>query len=164
AIIQQIRNKYNSFSPSQAFDYSFMDEDFDAIYRTEQRIGSIAVASTSLAIVIACLGLFGLAAYAAEQRYKEIGIRKVLGASVSTIVNMLSMDFIKLVLLSILIATPVAWWVMQKWLQGFAYRTSIQWYLLAMAGAGAVLIAFATISFQSVKAALNNPVDSLKNE
>src|SRR6202007_737195 len=133
AIIQQIRNKYNSFSPSQAFDYSFMDEDFDAIYRTEQRIGSIAVASTSLAIVIACLGLFGLAAYAAEQRIKEIGIRKVLGASVSAIVNMLSKDFILLVLVSIVIATPLAWWAMHGWLQGFAYRQNIQWWVLVLA-------------------------------
>ncbi|HEY8927964.1 MAG TPA: ABC transporter permease [Mucilaginibacter sp.] len=163
-LMSAIGNKWKSMAPNQQFSYSFMDEEFDATYRSEQRIGTLFIAFTSLAITIACLGLFGLAAYAAEQRYKEIGIRKVLGASVSTIVSMLSMDFIKLVFLSILIATPVAWWVMQKWLQGFAYRTNIQWYLVAIAGAGAVLIAFATISFQSVKAALNNPVDSLKNE
>jgi len=164
AIIQQIRNKYNSFSPTQEFNYSFMDEDFDAIYRSEQRIGTISVAFTSLAIVIACLGLFGLAAYAAEQRIKEIGIRKVLGASISTIVQMLSKDFIILVLVSIVIATPLAWWVMHGWLQGFAYRQNIQWWVLVLAAAGAVLIAFVTISFQSVKAALTNPVKSLKSE
>jgi len=164
ALMSSIENKWKSMAPNQQFSYSFMDEEFDATYRSEQRIGTLFIAFTSLAITIACLGLFGLAAYAAEQRYKEIGIRKVLGASVSTIVSMLSMDFIKLVFLSILIATPVAWWVMQKWLQGFAYRTNIQWYLVAIAGAGAVLIAFATISFLSVKAALKNPVDSLKNE
>jgi putative ABC transport system permease protein len=164
AVIQQIRNKYNSFSPSQTFSYSFMDEDFDAVYRAEQRIGTISVAFTSLAVVIACLGLFGLAAYAAEQRTKEIGIRKVLGANITTIVGMLSKDFIKLVLFSILVATPLAWWAMHTWLQGFAYRQNIQWWVLAVAGAGAVIIAFVTISFQSVKAALTNPVKSLKSE
>jgi len=164
AIIQQIKNKYNSFSPTQAFAYSFMDEDFDAIYRAEQRIGTISVAFTSLAIVIACLGLFGLAAYAAEQRIKEIGIRKVLGASISTIVGMLSKDFIKLVLISIAVATPLAWWAMHGWLQGFAYRQNVQWWVLALAGSGAIIIAFVTISFQSIKAALTNPVKSLKSE
>jgi putative ABC transport system permease protein len=122
------------------------------------------ISFSTLAIVIACLGLFGLAAYAAEQRNKEIGIRKVLGASVSGIVGMLSMDFIKLVIISIVIATPVAWFVMNKWLQDFAYRTSIEWYTLAIAGITAIAIAFFTISFQSVKAAISNPVDSLRSE
>ncbi|MDP9081483.1 MAG: ABC transporter permease [Bacteroidota bacterium] len=164
AIIQQIKNKYNSFSPTQEFNYSFMDEDFDAIYRSEQRIGTISVAFTSLAIVIACLGLFGLAAYAAEQRIKEIGIRKVLGANISTIVGMLSKDFIMLVLLAIVLATPLAFWAMHSWLQGFAYRQNIQWWVLALAGGGAITIAFVTISFQSIKAALTNPVKSLKSE
>lgn len=164
ALMAQIENKWKSVSPGQQYSYSFMDQEFDATYRTEQRIGAIFIAFTSLAITIACLGLFGLAAYAAEQRNKEIGIRKVLGASVSTIVGMLSVDFIKLVLISILIATPVARFAMQKWLQDFAYRTTIQWYVLAIAGAIAVLIAFVTISFQSIKAALTNPVTSLKSE
>lgn len=164
ALMAQIENKWKSVSRGQQFSYSFMDQEFDATYRTEQRIGAIFIAFTSLAITIACLGLFGLAAYAAEQRNKEIGIRKVLGASVSTIVGMLSVDFIKLVLISISIATPVAWFAMQKWLQDFAYRTTIQWYVLAIAGAIAVLIAFVTISFQSIKAALTNPVTSLKSE
>ncbi|MES2107390.1 MAG: ABC transporter permease [Bacteroidota bacterium] len=164
ALIQQVKNKYDSFSPTQTFSYSFMNEDFDAIYRAEQRIGTISVAFTSLAIVIACLGLFGLAAYAAEQRIKEIGIRKVLGASISTIVGMLSKDFIKLVLISIVVATPLAWWAMHGWLQGFAYRQNVQWWVLALAGGGAITIAFVTISFQSIKAALTNPVKSLKSE
>ena len=163
-LMLQIENKWKQVSPNQQFSYSFMDEDFDATYRTEQRIGTIFISFSTLAIVIACLGLFGLAAYAAEQRNKEIGIRKVLGASVSTIVGMLSMDFIKLVLISILIATPLAWWAMNRWLQDFAYRVNIQWYVLATAGIIAVLIAFFTISFQSVKAALGNPVDSLRSE
>ncbi|MEP6610477.1 MAG: ABC transporter permease [Mucilaginibacter sp.] len=163
-LMAQIESKWKSVSPNQRFTYSFMDEQFDATYRSEQRIGTLFVSFTSLAITIACLGLFGLAAYAAEQRNKEIGVRKVLGATVSNIVGMLSMDFIKLVLISILIATPVAWYVMSKWLQDFAYRTNISWYLFAIAGGGAILIAFVTISFQSIKAALNNPVDSLRSE
>ncbi len=141
-----------------------MDADFDATYRTEQRMGRIFIIFTSLAIIIACLGLFGLSAYAAEQRTKEIGIRKVLGANISTIVRMLSLDFIKLVFISILIATPVAWWAMNKWLQDFAYRINIQWWVLVIAGLVAILIAFMTISFQSIKAALANPVKSLRSE
>jgi putative ABC transport system permease protein len=127
-------------------------------------MGKLFISFTSFAILIACLGLFGLAAYAAEQRTKEIGIRKVLGAGVSTIVTMLSRDFIKLVLISILIASPLAWLAMNKWLQGFAYRQDMQWWVFALAGLGAVVIAFATISLQSIKAALTNPVKSLKSE
>jgi putative ABC transport system permease protein len=165
ALIDQIKDKWKTFAPSQQFNYSFMDADFDAAYRTEQRIGTIFITFTSLAIIIACLGLFGLAAYAAEQRVKEIGIRKVLGANVSKIVAMLSIDFIKLVLISIAIASPLAWWAMQSWfLQGFAYRQNIQWWVFASAGFGAIIIAFVTISFQSIKAALSNPVNSLRSE
>ncbi len=165
ALMSQIENKWKELSPNQQFSYSFMDEDFDAAYRTEQRVGTLFISFSTLAIMIACLGLFGLAAYAAEQRNKEIGIRKVLGASISGIVGMLSMDFIKLVLISIVIATPCAWWAMNKWfLQGFAYRQDIQWYVLATAGLTAIFIAFVTISFQSIKAALGNPVDSLRSE
>jgi putative ABC transport system permease protein len=164
AIMSKLENKWKNMSPNQQLSYSFMDEDFDATYRAEQRIGKLFISFSTLAILIACLGLFGLAAYAAEQRNKEIGIRKVLGASVSAIVSMLSMDFIKLVFISILIATPVAWWAMNKWLQDFAYRVNIQWYILASAGAIAVLIAFITISFQSIKAAIMNPVTSLRSE
>jgi putative ABC transport system permease protein len=164
ALMAQVKDKWKELSPNQPFTYSFMDQDFDATYRTEQRFGSMFISFSSLAIIIACLGLFGLAAYAAEQRTKEIGIRKVLGANISTIVGMLSMDFIKLVFISILIATPIAWWAMQKWLQDFAYRTTIQWYILATAGVTAITIAFVTISFQSIRAALSNPVNSLRSE
>ncbi|MGF7073157.1 ABC transporter permease [Mucilaginibacter sp. 3215] len=163
ALIDQIKSKWQDMTQAQ-FSYSFMDQDFDANYRTEQRTGTISIIFTVLAISIACLGLFGLAAYAAEQRTKEIGIRKVLGASVSAIVNTLSKDFIKLVLISIAITTPLAWYLMNKWLQDFAYRISIQWWVLVLAGAGAMLIAIVTVSFQSIKAALANPVNSLKNE
>ncbi|HZY39943.1 MAG TPA: ABC transporter permease [Mucilaginibacter sp.] len=163
-LVAQVKNEWQAVSPNQQFSYSFMDQEFDAIYRSEQRMGTIAIAFTSLAIIIACLGLFGLAAYAAEQRTKEIGVRKVLGASVSTIVTMISKDFIKLVLMSIIIATPIAWWAMQKWLQSFAYRQNIQWWVIAVAGFAAIIIAFITISFQSIKAALTNPVLSLRSE
>lgn len=162
--LAQIANKWKQFSPNQQFSYSFMDADFDASYRAEERAGTIFLCFSTLAILIACLGLFGLAAYAAEQRTKEIGIRKVLGASVSTITRMLSAEFVKLVLISILIATPIAWWAMQQWLQDFAYRTTIRWYLPAAAAVVAIAIALITISFQSIKAALANPVNSLRNE
>ncbi|MCO5934866.1 ABC transporter permease [Mucilaginibacter sp. RB4R14] len=163
-LMGQIKDKWNSLSPGIQIDYSFMDQDFDASYRSEQRIGRIFVIFTALAIIIACLGLFGLAAYAAEQRTKEIGIRKVLGADVSVIVAMLSKDFIKLVCIAIVTASPFAWFVMNKWLQDFAYRVTIHWWVIAAAGVGALLIAFVTISFQSIKAALANPVKSLRSE
>jgi putative ABC transport system permease protein len=163
-LLSQIKDKWKALSPSQQFGYSFMDDDFNNLYNTEQRTGTIAVAFTSLAIVIACLGLFGLAAYAAEQRTKEIGIRKVLGANISTIVGMLSKDFVLLVLVAIGVAAPLSWWAMHYWLQGFAYRQNIQWWVPALAGLTAILIAFITISFQSIKAALSNPVKSLKSE
>lgn len=164
AFVAQVERKWNQLSPNQHFEYSFMDEDFNTAYRTEHRTGNLFLIFTTLAVVIACLGLFSLAAYAAEQRNKEIGIRKVLGASVSAIVGMLSKDFIKLVLISFAIAAPLAWLVMYKWLQGFAYRQNIQWWVVAAAGLGALAIAFATISTQSFKAAAANPAESLKGE
>ncbi|NCD72224.1 ABC transporter permease [Mucilaginibacter agri] len=163
ALVNQIKSKWSSLT-SAHFEYSFMDQDFEATYRSEQRIGQIFIVFTSLAILIACLGLFGLAAYAAEQRTKEIGIRKVLGASVSVIVGLLTKDFLKLILVAIVISTPLAWYFMHKWLQDFAYRVNIHWYTVAIAAVTAMLIAFITISFQSIKAALTNPVKSLKNE
>jgi putative ABC transport system permease protein len=163
ALLAQIEGRWRDFTPAH-FQYTFMDQDFDAMYRSEQRIGTIFIAFTTLAIAIACLGLFGLAAYAAEQRTKEIGIRKVLGASIANIAGMLSLDFIKLVCISILIASPFAWYFMQKWLQDFAYRISIEWWVFAISGIAALFIAFITISFQSVKAAIANPVKSLRSE
>lgn len=164
AFVAQVEKMWKNLNPNEHFEYSFMDEDFDAAYRSEQRTGTLFLSFTTLAVIIACLGLFSLAAYAAEQRNKEIGIRKVLGASVSAIVTMLSKDFIKLVLISFAIAAPLAWFAMYKWLQGFAYRQEVQWWMLPAAGLGAVVIAFVTISSQSFKAAIANPVDSLKNE
>jgi len=164
ALLKQIEGKWKSIAPNEPFNYSFMDEDFNAMYRSEQRIGQLFIIFTTLAIIIACLGLFGLAAYATEQRNRELGIRKVLGAGVSKLVAMLSKDFIRLVIIAIVIAAPLAWLVMQKWLQGFAYRQNIQWWVFAAAGAGALVIAFITVSFQSIKAALVNPVESLRSE
>jgi putative ABC transport system permease protein len=163
-LLSQLRKGWKKLAPDQQLDYSFMDTDFDATYRSEQRIGTIFFVFTALAIAIACLGIFGLAAYSAEQRSKEIGIRKVLGATVPSIVGMLSRDFIKLVFIAILIASPLAWVTMQKWLQEFAYRTPMQWWIVAIGGSTAVLIALLTVSFQAIKAAIANPVKSLKTE
>lgn len=163
-LLSKIEKKWHTLSPSAKMDYSFMDADFDAIYRSEQRMGKIFIVFTILAIAIACLGLFGLSAYAAEQRVKEIGIRKVLGASVYNIAQMLSMNFLKLVGIAMLISSPITYFIMQKWLQDFAYRTSIPWWLLAIAGLTALLIALITISFQAIKAAWANPIKSLRSE
>ena len=164
AIVSQVENKWKAMVANEPFRYSFMDEDFDRIYQGEQRIGKIALSFSVLAILIACLGLFGLVTYAAEQRTKEIGIRKVLGASVSNIVNLLSIDFVKLVVVAIFIAFPLAWYGMNKWLQDFAYRVSIDWKVFLLAGIAAMLIAAITVSVQAVKAALANPVKNLRTE
>ncbi|MBC8053503.1 MAG: ABC transporter permease [Sphingobacteriaceae bacterium] len=164
ALLAKFENKWKSLAPAGNFQYSFMDADFEAVYRTEQRMGQIFLLFTTLAIGIACLGLFGLSAYAAEQRRKEIGIRKVLGASIQSITTMLSKDFIKLVLLAILISSPIAWYATHKWLQDFAYRIDVAWWMFAAAGLGAIFIAMLTISFQAVKAAVANPVKSLRSE
>ncbi|HXB45001.1 MAG TPA: FtsX-like permease family protein, partial [Puia sp.] len=164
ALLAQVKDKWKGLSPNQEFAYSFMEQDFDGLYRAEQRIGKIFLSFSSLAILIACLGLFGLVAYAAEQRTREIGIRKVLGAGISTIVGMLSRDFIKLVLLAILIASPLAWLAMNKWLQGFAYRIGISVWIFIVAGLIALLIALLTVSFQTIRAALEKPVKSLRSE
>ena len=163
-VIAQIKNKWKAIAPSQPFDYSFMDEDFNRWYTTEQRTGKIFITFAVLAIVIACLGLFGLITYAAEQRVREIGIRKVLGASVNNIARMLSIDFLKLVLISSVIAFPLAWWAMHKWLEDFAYRVSISWWVFFVSGILALLIAVLTVGFQAIKAGVANPVKSLRTE
>ncbi|MEP7267338.1 MAG: FtsX-like permease family protein [Saprospiraceae bacterium] len=165
-LIAQIESRYHSFDQmsSQPFLYSFLDDDFSNLYKVEQRTGSVFITFAALAIFIACLGLFGLAAYSAQQRTKEIGIRKVLGASVNGIIGLLSKDFIRLVVVAIIIATPLAWWAMSKWLQNFAYRITINWWIFFIASALALLIALLTISFQSIKAAIANPVKSLRTE
>jgi len=162
--ISYASNVWKSFSPNQAFRYTFLDESFANMYANVQRTGNIFTSFAVLAIIIACLGLFALSAFMAEQRNKEIGIRKVLGASVSGITAMLSKDFVKLVIISIIVASPVAWWAMTKWLQDFAYRISISWWMIAIAGLSAIVIALLTISFQSIKAALTSPVKTLRTE
>jgi putative ABC transport system permease protein len=164
ALMGKLKAKWAALAPHRVFGYSFMDADFDALYRSEQRMGELSVLFSALAIIIACLGLFGLAAYAAEQRTKEIGIRKVLGANVTGIVTLLSGDFLRLIALSILIASPLAWWLLQEWLQGFAYRTTIDAWLFVAAAALILVIAMATTIFQSLRAAVANPVDSLRAE
>ncbi len=141
-----------------------MDELYNKTYLAEEKTGRILNIFTVLTILVACLGLFGLAIYTTEQRTKEIGIRKVLGASVLQITNMLSKDFLKLVLIACVIAFPLSYWLMQKWLQDFAYRINISWWVFALAAVIALFIALATVSFQAVKAALANPVKSLKVE
>jgi putative ABC transport system permease protein len=163
-VLTQIKNKWKAMAPAEPFVYSFMDEEFNNQYLTEQQTGKIFVTFAVLAIFIACLGLFGLAAYAAEQRTKEIGIRKVLGASVSNIAGMLSKDFLKLVLIASVIAFPVAWWAMHKWLQDFAYRVNIGWSVFFVSGMIALFIALFTVAFQAIKAAMANPVKSLRTE
>ncbi|MDX2048012.1 MAG: FtsX-like permease family protein [Chitinophagaceae bacterium] len=163
-LISSIENKYKAMAPGMPFSYQFLDESFDNMYREEQRVGKVALTFAFLAIIIACLGLFGLATYMAEQRTKEIGVRKVLGATVPSIVSMLSKDFLKLVLISFGIAAPFGWWVMNKWLEDFAFRISIGWWVFALAGVLALLIAFVTVSFQAIKAAIANPVKSLRTE
>ena len=159
--VEAVMKKHN---PAYPFQYSFVDEAFNAKFKSEQLIGTLSKLFAILAILISCLGLFGLAAYTAEQRSKEIGIRKVLGASVSGLVKLLSKDFLKLVGISILTAMPIAWFAMDNWLQDYAYRIEINWWIFVMAGVVAILIALLTVSFQAVKAALANPVDSLKTE
>jgi len=153
--------QYNAGFP---FSYTFLDETFDRLYRSEEQTGTLFNAFAAIAIFISCLGLFGLAAYTAQVRTREIGVRKVLGASVTSVIQLLAADFVKLVLIAIVIATPVAWYAMDKWLEGFAYKTNISWVVFVIAGLIAIGIAFATISFQSIKAALANPVKSLRTE
>ncbi len=162
--IAAVEELYKQLFPGNPFQYAFSDETFDAQYRQDQQFARLVSVFTVLAILIACLGLFGLAAFTAEQRTKEIGIRKVLGASVQSIVSLLAKNFLGMIVLSFLLATPLAWYAMHEWLQDFVYRIDMQWWMFAFAGLLAVLVALFTISFQAIKAALANPVDSLRNE
>lgn len=155
---------WKKFEATYPFDYQFLDEDFAELYRSEQRVGALFKVFSGIALLIACLGLFGLAAFMAAQRTKEIGVRKVLGASVAGITGLLARDFLKLVLVAVAIASPVAYYFMQRWLADFAYRVDIQWWMFAGAGAIAVGIAFLTVGGQAVKAALANPMQSLRSE
>ncbi|TMI65416.1 MAG: FtsX-like permease family protein [Bacteroidetes bacterium] len=163
-LIRNVESKWKAMAPGMPFSYQFMDEGFDNMYKVEQRTGKLGLSLAIIAILIACLGLFGLATYMAEQRTKEIGVRKVLGATITNVVSMLSKDFLKLVIISAVFAFPLAWWAMDKWLQDFAFRINIGWWVFIVAGVIALLIALITVSFQAIKAALANPVKSLRTE
>ena len=162
--LSDVEKVWKGLIPNEPFQYSFLNDDFQKNYQSDTRTSRIVNTFTIISILISCLGLFGLAAFAAQQRTKEIGVRKVLGASVASIVALLSKDFLKLVLIAIVIASPIAWYAMNAWLADFAYKIEISWWVFALAGGLAVGIALLTVSFQSVKAALMNPVESLRSE
>ncbi len=164
SVLGRIKAEWDDFRPETPFSYSFLDERFNDTYKAEQKIGQILGIFAGLTIFVACLGLFGLATFTAEQRTKEIGVRKVLGASVASVVTLLSKDFLKLVAIALILSTPVAWYAMDKWLQSFEYRITVSWWMFALSGVLSVFVALFTISFQSVKAALKDPVKSLKSE
>ncbi len=164
AVLDKLETKWKSFAAATPFDYSFLDEEFNALYQSDKRMGAVFSLFTILSIFVACLGLFGLATYTAERRTKEIGIRKVLGASVQGVVGLLSKDFIRLVCIAAVIAFPISWWAMNKWLEDFVYRININWGVFLAAGIAVMLIALLTVSFQAIKAAMANPVKSLRTE
>ena len=163
-MVDVAKEAWQRFFPTAPFEFTFLDEQYDRQYRADDRFGQVFGFFTLLAVLVSCLGLLGLVTFTAQQRTKEIGVRKVLGASVFSIVGLLSKDFLKLVLMAIVLASPIAWYAMHRWLQDFAYRVDISWWIFALAGGLAVCIALLTVSFQSVKAALVNPVKSLRSE
>ena len=164
SLLAQVEAVWKEMAPGMPFTYRFLDESFDAMYRAEQRVAKLGLSFAILAILIACLGLFGLVTYMAEQRTREIGVRKVLGASVSSIVGMMGKDFIRLILVAALIAFPLAWYAMNRWLQDYAFRIQLGWWVFGVAGLITLLIAFATIAFQALRAARRNPINALRAE
>ena len=164
ATVEYIETVYKTFNAETPFSLSFLDERYDALYRSEQGAEKVSRYFAVIGILISCLGLYGLVSYTAEQRTKEIGIRKVLGATVANVMTLLSQDFLKLVLVANLLAWPVAWFAMNNWLQDFAYRIDISWWVFAMAGGLALVIALLTVSTQAIRAALANPVEALRYE
>lgn len=164
ALIGAIRRVYSRFDDRTPFEFSFLDDVFNSQYQAEDRLAELMTFFTAITIIIACLGLFALATFAAQQRLKEIGIRKVLGASVASISMLLSRDFLRPILVSILIASPLAWWAMHRWLQDFAYRTTISWWIFPVVGGGLLLIAQGSVLFRTVKAARANPTVNLRSE
>jgi ABC-type antimicrobial peptide transport system permease subunit len=164
SVLQGLERLCKRINPDFPFTYKFADEQYNTLYKTEQLTGYLSKAFAFLAIFISCLGLLGLAILTAEQRTREIGIRKVLGANIASIVSLLSKDFLILVIAAVLLGSPLAWWAMEQWLHNFAYRIDIQVWMFALAGSLAVLIALITVSFQAIKAALANPVNSLRSE
>jgi putative ABC transport system permease protein len=164
AALSAVKGVWEQYNPGFPFEYAFLDEKYGAMYAADQRMGHLFNTFSIIAILISCMGLLGLATYTAQVRTREIGIRKVLGASVGNIIALVAVNFLKLVVIAILIASPIAWWAMHSWLQNFAYRITVSWWMFALAGAAAIFIALVTISFQSIKAATANPVKSLKSE
>jgi hypothetical protein len=164
AVLAKIEKAWKEIYPNRKFNYSFFDETIAKLYEGERKTARIMSIAMAIAVFISCMGLFGLAAFIAEQRTKEIGIRKVLGATVTDIVALLSADFVRLVVIAIVIASPVAYYFMHRWLQDFAYRVPMSWWIYEVAGGGAIAIALLTVSLQSVRAAMANPVDSLHSE
>ena len=162
--LQLAENIFKKYNPEYPFEYKFIDEEYAKKFSDEKRTATLTALFAGLTIFISCLGLFGLAAYMAQNRIKEIGVRKVLGASVTSIATLLSKDFLKLVIVSLVIASPVAGYIMYRWLQGYPYRVSLEWWVFAMAGIAAVAIALVTVSFQAIKAATANPVKNLRTE
>jgi len=163
-MVDAIRKIYRRYDRQTAFEYSFADDAFDNQFKAEDRLAGLFGIFTAITIVIACLGLFALATFAAQQRLKEIGIRKVLGASVASIASLLSRDFLRPVLLSFVIASPLAWWVLHRWLQEFAYRTEFSWWVFPLAGGALLLVALGTVLFRALGAARINPVRNLRTE
>jgi putative ABC transport system permease protein len=162
--IEKIQKTFKAYNPAQPFDYQFADDAYAKKFGNEERIGTLASVFAGLAIFISCLGLFGMASFMAEQRIKEIGIRKVLGATVLNLWGLLSRDFIALVTISLILAMPVAYYFMHNWLQGYNYHTGISWWIFAATALGAIVITLLTVSYQSIKAAMANPVKSLRSE
>ena len=163
-LLAMMKTNWEGLTLEEPFDYSFLDERFNNTYLAEKKLELILGLFSGLTILVACLGLFGLVTFTAEQRTKEIGVRKVLGATVAGIVQLVSKEFLKLVLIANVIAWPIAWWIMSKWLQDFAYPIKISWWVFLIAGVSAITLTIITVSFQAIKAALMNPVTSLKSE
>jgi putative ABC transport system permease protein len=162
--VESVKKTYKSFDPGLPIDFHFLDDDYDNLYRTEQRMGKIFSYFSFLAIIISCLGLIGLSSFMTERRSKEIGIRKINGAKSFEIFFLLSIEYILWVLISIVIANPIAWYFMHKWLQKFAYRIEIRWWVFALTGAIVLVVALLTVGFQSYRAASKNPVEALRYE
>jgi putative ABC transport system permease protein len=163
-LVGTLETKFNEFYPKQSFEYSFLDDNLNAMYNSERRLGLIFSYFSLLAIIIACLGILGLSLYSIQQRVKEIGIRKVLGAGVLSITAGFLKEFVKPVFIAAIIATPIVWYVMNRWLEDFAYRINISWWVFIVAGIAALLIAILTITIQAIRAAIANPVKSLRTE
>jgi putative ABC transport system permease protein len=163
-MLEFIHQKWQKYIPDMPLSYTFLDEHLSSLYQSDKQVSKVVTILTVLAIIIACLGLFGVALYNVETRTKEIGVRKVLGASIGNITGLLSKQFLQPVVIALIIAFPIAWWGMNKWLQDFAYRISITWFVFFITAFLTLLIALVTISFQAIKAAVANPVKSLRTE